>query len=123
MTDNEKVTPVTLPCDVLLPPFTVVRKGTQFDTLLVALKAREACPADASVLADPSRASRLLAASDVFRDGLPVTVTSRDYSYTGRLAGIAWKASGALRYIVEDEHGRLFIHNSEQIGKDEGWVP
>jgi hypothetical protein len=52
-----------------------------------------------------------------------VTVIANDYSYEGWLAGIAIKRSGAVHYIVEDDNGRLFIHNAAQIGKGEGWVP
>ena len=52
-----------------------------------------------------------------------VTVTANDYSYQGWLAGLAIKQSGAIRYVVEDDCGRLFIHNASQLGKQEGWVP
>ena len=52
-----------------------------------------------------------------------VNVIATDYSYEGWLAGIAIKRSGAIRYVVEDDNGRLFIHNAAQIGKAEGWVP
>lgn len=54
---------------------------------------------------------------------IKLTVKGRDYEYEGYLAGIATKRSGAIRYIVEDDHGRLFIHSAEQIGKHEGWMP
>jgi hypothetical protein len=53
----------------------------------------------------------------------PVTVNASDYRYEGRLAGIAVKASGAIRYVVEDRNRRLFIHNAVQIGAEEGWLP
>ena len=52
-----------------------------------------------------------------------VTVTGNDYIYQGWLAGLAIKRSGAIRYVVEDDCGRLFIHNASQLGKQEGWMP
>ena len=52
-----------------------------------------------------------------------VTVAGNDYIYQGWLAGLAIKQSGAIRYVVEDDCGRLFIHNASQLGKQEGWVP
>jgi hypothetical protein len=113
----------TLPCDVLLPPATLIRKGCPYAALLTAFRARGDCPAEALRFNEPSRSSRLSEASDVFRDGIPVTVTARDYHYEGRLAGVVWKASGAIRYVIEDAQGRLFIHNAEQLGEAEGWVP
>ena len=115
----------TLPCDVMLPPATVIRKGCEFSTLMVAFKARALNPAETNRFDDPSRASRasrLSEASDVFRN-VTVVVTGRDYRYEGRLAGVAWKVSGVMRYVVEDDHGRLFIHNADQLGEAEGWVP
>ena len=33
------------------------------------------------------------------------------------------RQSGAIRYVVEDNNGRLFIHNAKQLGKQEGWMP
>lgn len=47
-----------------------------------------------------------------------VKVTANDYSYEGWLGkedGTFTKRSGAKRYIVEDDFGRCFIHNSSQI--------
>jgi hypothetical protein len=52
-----------------------------------------------------------------------VTVTGNDYIYQGWLAGLVIKRNGAIRYVVEDDNGRLFIHNAKQLGKQEGWVP
>ena len=52
-----------------------------------------------------------------------VTVTGNDYIYQGWLAGLVIKQSGAIRYVVEDDCGRLFIQNASQLGKQEGWVP
>ena len=38
--------------------------------------------------------------------------------------GLVIKRSGvAIRYVIEDDNGRLFIHNAAQIGKQEGWMP
>ena len=33
-----------LPCDVMLPPSTIIRKGCRVETLLIAIKAREGLP-------------------------------------------------------------------------------
>jgi hypothetical protein len=44
-----------------------------------------------------------------------VKVTANDYGYDGWLVMVGRKQSGALRCAVEDEHGRLFIHNAGQI--------
>ena len=52
-----------------------------------------------------------------------LTVTGNDYSYEGWVAGVVIKRSGAIRYVIEDDNGRLFIHNATQIGKTEGWLP
>jgi len=52
-----------------------------------------------------------------------VTVSGGDYTYAGTLAGLVFKRSGAIRYVVEDDNGRLFIHNARQLGKAEGWMP
>ncbi len=48
--------------------------------------------------------------------GAVVRVKAKDYSYYGVLATIFRKQSGAVRCVVEDAHGRLFIHNSWQLG-------
>lgn len=44
-----------------------------------------------------------------------VRVKANDYSYDGWLMAIFLKRSGATRLVVEDDNGRLFIHNLEQI--------
>jgi hypothetical protein len=44
-----------------------------------------------------------------------VRVKANDYSYDGWLVGGAIKRSHALRALVEDEHGRLFVHNAGQL--------
>lgn len=46
----------------------------------------------------------------------PVVVQGGDYSYQGWLVALFHKRGGATRIVVEDEHGRLFIHRLEQIG-------
>jgi hypothetical protein len=52
-----------------------------------------------------------------------VHVTGSDYSYDGWLVAFFAKRSGAIRYVVEDINGRLFIHNAKQLGVEEGWRP
>ena len=54
---------------------------------------------------------------------IKVTVTTDDYSFTGVLVGIAITRSGKIRYVVEDDEGRLFIHTAEHLGVGEGWMP
>lgn len=54
---------------------------------------------------------------------LPVHITANDYEYDGYLAAVFRKRSGAVRYIVEDDKGRLFVHNAKQLGVEEGWWP
>lgn len=45
-----------------------------------------------------------------------VHVTGGDYSYFGYLTAVFRKRRGGLiRCVVEDENGRLFIHNSKQV--------
>jgi hypothetical protein len=51
----------------------------------------------------------------------PVTVTGNDYHYSGYLVSVFRKRRGDVRYIVEDDNGRLFIHNAKQLGVSEGW--
>ena len=47
---------------------------------------------------------------------LPVTVQGKDYSYEGWIvARFPKRKSGEIRYVVEDENGRLFIHNQDQL--------
>ena len=52
-----------------------------------------------------------------------LTVHGSDYSYDGWVQGIVIKRSGAIRYVIEDDNGRLFIHNAKQSGRAEGWLP
>ncbi|MGV1791028.1 hypothetical protein [Rhizobium sp. A37_96] len=47
----------------------------------------------------------------------PITVTGGDYRYRGQLlCSFPKGVGGPVRYIVCDENGRLFIHNSQQCG-------
>jgi hypothetical protein len=48
-----------------------------------------------------------------------VCVKARDFSYYGEVAGMAVKSSGLVRFVVEDESGRLFIHSAEDLGMPE----
>jgi hypothetical protein len=48
-----------------------------------------------------------------------VRVQGNDYAYNGEVVAMVVKCSGAVRYVVEDENGRLFIHNGKQIGLTE----
>jgi hypothetical protein len=108
-----------LPCDVILPPATVIRRGCRLDTLMTGLNARIGRADDDTHFDDPADSIRKFAAvGDV-----KITVQASDYHYEGRLAGIAVKKSGAIRYVVEDFNRRLFIHNHFQIGVEEGWLP
>ncbi len=109
---------VTLPCDVMVPPATVIHKGCDLSVLFTAFKARAERTPEENRFVDVTSIlpSRRHAETNV-------TVTATDYSYTGRLAGLAWKKSGALRYVVEDGSGRLFIHNAKQIDRPDGWMP
>lgn len=46
-----------------------------------------------------------------------VTVTGGDYTYEGYIVAIFFKRrGGGTRYVVEDDNGRLFIHNAKQLG-------
>jgi len=49
-------------------------------------------------------------------DGRPVQVKGSDYAYEGRLCVAFRKSTGAVRFIVEDQSRRLFVHNAEQTG-------
>lgn len=44
-----------------------------------------------------------------------VTVKGGDYSYEGNVVSTFQKRSLALRCVVEDDNGRLFIHNAGNI--------
>jgi len=45
-----------------------------------------------------------------------ITVTGGDYSYEGYIVCVFLKKRGGLRFVVEDDNGRLFIHNAKQLG-------
>lgn len=45
----------------------------------------------------------------------PVTVRGGDYQYDGWLVSVFKKRKGQWRCVVEDEGGRLFIHNASQV--------
>ena len=38
-----------------------------------------------------------------------------DYSFEGCVVGVITKRSGAVRYVVEDDRGLLFIFNRKQL--------
>lgn len=46
---------------------------------------------------------------------LKVKIKANDYSYEGWIVSSFYKRSGAARIVVEDEYGRLFIHNPSQV--------
>lgn len=48
-----------------------------------------------------------------------VLVKAKDYSYEGWLVANFHKRSGEQRCVVEDENGRLFIHNLNQMSERE----
>jgi hypothetical protein len=45
-----------------------------------------------------------------------ITVRGGDYSYEGYIVAVFLKRRGGVRYVVEDDNGRLFIHNAKQVG-------
>jgi hypothetical protein len=48
--------------------------------------------------------------------GLPVEVRGGDYTYTGILVSVFKKRRhDFVRMVVEDDQGRLFIHNPSQV--------
>ncbi len=51
--------------------------------------------------------------------GCNVQVIANDYTYSGYLACALRKRKGAIRFVIEDSEGRLFIHNALQCGFDE----
>jgi hypothetical protein len=108
-----------LPCDVMLPPATVIRKGCHLGTLMTGLNVRIGRTPGDNSFGNPAESVRAYQAGE----DIPITVKAADYNYEGRLAGVALKRSGAVRYIVEDASRRLFIHNHFQIGVAEGWLP
>ena len=38
-----------------------------------------------------------------------------DYEYAGTIVGVIRKLSGAIRYVIEDSRGLLFIMNERQL--------
>lgn len=44
-----------------------------------------------------------------------VHVKANDYAYVGTLVSIFRKTSAQIRCVVEDDCGRLFIHNPDQV--------
>jgi hypothetical protein len=44
-----------------------------------------------------------------------VLVVAADYSYEGEVVTVFSKRRGQMRCVVEDDNGRLFIHNSGQL--------
>lgn len=59
---------------------------------------------------------------DNIKLGSPVVVTAADYLYTGWLVSVFVKRSGAVRAVVEDVNGRLFVHNAKQLGIPEEFL-
>jgi hypothetical protein len=108
-----------LPCDVMLPPATLIRKGCGLDVLMAGMNGRIGRVAEENRFNDPALAAKGLAPVSV----MPLHVIGSDYEYDGTLRGIAVKVSGAVRYIIEDDNRRLFIHSAKQIGVSEGWLP
>ncbi len=52
----------------------------------------------------------------MFEPPARVTVTGGDYTYEGDIVSTFIKKRGGVRYVVEDDNGRLFIHNAKQVG-------
>lgn len=48
-----------------------------------------------------------------------ITVQGGDYTYQGYLVSSFFKRRGGARHVVEDDNGRLFIHNDKQMGWEE----
>ena len=44
-----------------------------------------------------------------------VKIQANDYSYEGWVVATFTKRGGATRIVVEDDNGRLFIHNLTQV--------
>jgi hypothetical protein len=109
--------PFTLPCDVMVPPATVIPKGAPLEALLEAACAAGAAEGPDTRFNDP-------AAPAVHQlPEMPVQVDCSDYQYEGHLVGVAFKRAGGVRFVVEDTLGRLAFHRADQIGKPEGWLP
>jgi hypothetical protein len=64
-------------------------------------------------------AEKLMELHDANDDPIEVTVIANDYRYDGWLVMIGPKRSGAVRCVVEDSFGRLFIHHPTQIRQKE----
>lgn len=47
-----------------------------------------------------------------------VRVWGSDYMYEGDIVAVFTKKRGDVRVVVEDDNGRLFIHNCEQLKRD-----
>lgn len=47
--------------------------------------------------------------------GDKVKKTGGDYFYSGVIVGVIHKQRGAIRYVVEDDRGMLFIFRAEQL--------
>ena len=54
-------------------------------------------------------------ADPTFAVGDRVTKSGGDYRYEGHVVGVVVKLSGAVRYVVEDDRGMLFIFNGRQL--------
>ena len=46
-----------------------------------------------------------------------VKVTGGDYTYEGNVVASFTKLKGAARCVVEDDNGRLFIHNADNLSE------
>lgn len=126
-----------LPCDVALPPRTILRKGVSVETLLIALKQREHYPDDARQFATfgfppvsgrPKVDVRAFVASlssvdegaklreDGFQVGDEVEKRS-GYEFPGTIVARFRTSAGALRYVVEHDisRGMLHIFSGEQL--------
>jgi len=53
---------------------------------------------------------------DSIKLGAAVIVTAADYVYSGWLVAVFAKRRGGIRVVVEDDNGRLFVHNAKQLG-------
>lgn len=51
-----------------------------------------------------------------------VTQGDGDYPCQCTLVDVFKKSTGEVRYVVEDEHERLFICNAKELGVTEGWL-
>ncbi len=48
-------------------------------------------------------------------EGDEVEKTGGEYTFRGLVVGVIRKRSGAVRYVVEDDRGLLFIFRPEQL--------